>query len=89
MNSERTEENGKRGGGKERERKMAVVLGSIVDSIKTKVMKTLKKKKKSKVYARMDKSSSMKLKIRSLQAQRLIDQTLKAADRPGKISISS
>ncbi|KAJ0077794.1 hypothetical protein Patl1_37333 [Pistacia atlantica] len=35
----------------------------------------------------MDKSSSVKVEIRSRKAKKIIDKTLKVADRPGKRSI--
>ncbi|MQL75087.1 hypothetical protein Taro_007437 [Colocasia esculenta] len=60
-------------------------LGSIVESIKSKLVRSLKKKKKP--YVKMDKSSSVKVEIRSRRARRLIDETLRAADRPGKLAI--
>ncbi|KAM1243376.1 hypothetical protein ACFX2G_035640 [Malus domestica] len=56
-------------------------LESLVESIKSKV-RALKKKSK-KPYIKMDKSSSVKVEIRSKRARKLIDKTLKAADRPG------
>ncbi|KAB2636068.1 hypothetical protein D8674_026602 [Pyrus ussuriensis x Pyrus communis] len=56
-------------------------LESLVESIKSKV-RALKKSKKP--YIKMDKSSSVKVEIRSKKARKLIDKTLKAADRPGK-----
>ncbi|XP_042516359.1 uncharacterized protein LOC122090735 [Macadamia integrifolia] len=64
---------------------MANQLGNLVESIKSKV-RALKKSKKP--YVKMDKSSSVKVEIRSRRARKLIDQTLKLADRPGKKSIS-
>ncbi|WOK99596.1 hypothetical protein Cni_G08308 [Canna indica] len=60
-------------------------LESLVEAIKTKVMG--KKGKGKKPYVKMDKSASVKVEIRSRRARRLIDKTLKAADRPGKISV--
>ncbi|OVA10681.1 hypothetical protein BVC80_53g11 [Macleaya cordata] len=64
---------------------MAIQLENLVESIKSKV-KFLKKssKKKNKPYIKMDKSSSVKVEIRSRKARKLIDKTLKLADRPGK-----
>lgn len=64
-------------------------IESLVESIKSKV-RALKKKTKSgnKPYAKMAKSSSVKVEIRSRKARKLIDKTLKAADHPGKHSIS-
>ncbi|CAK9137922.1 unnamed protein product [Ilex paraguariensis] len=59
---------------------MANQLENLVESIKSKV-RALKKSKK-KPYIKMDKSSSVKIEIRSKQARKLIDKTLKAADRP-------
>ncbi|XAR72990.1 hypothetical protein NMG60_11019826 [Bertholletia excelsa] len=64
---------------------MAIQLENLVESIKSKV-RSLKKSKK-KPYVRMDKSASVKVEIRSRQARKLIDKTLKAADQPGKRSI--
>ncbi|KAK9924894.1 hypothetical protein M0R45_033239 [Rubus argutus] len=61
-------------------------LESLVESIKSKV-RALKKKSK-KPYIKMDKSSSVKVEIRSKKARKLIDKTLKLADRPGKRSVS-
>ncbi|PRQ22284.1 hypothetical protein RchiOBHm_Chr6g0248611 [Rosa chinensis] len=60
-------------------------LESLVESIKSKV-RALKKSKKP--YIKMDKSSSVKVEIRSKKARKLIDKTLKLADRPGKRSVS-
>ncbi|KAK4743308.1 hypothetical protein SAY87_001309 [Trapa incisa] len=65
-------------------------IESLVESIKSKV-RALKKKTKSgtsKSYVKMMKSSSVKVEIRSRKARKLIDKTLKAADHPGKRSIS-
>ncbi|KAF8406183.1 hypothetical protein HHK36_008263 [Tetracentron sinense] len=53
-------------------------LENLVQSIKSKV-RALKKSKKP--YVKMDKSSSVRVEIRSKQAKKLIDKTLKAADR--------
>ncbi|XP_030944628.1 uncharacterized protein LOC126706708 [Quercus robur] len=64
---------------------MANQLESLVQSIKSKV-RALKKKKKP--YVKMDKSSSVKVEIRSRKARKLIDKTLKVADQPGKRSLS-
>ncbi|KAI8027271.1 hypothetical protein LOK49_LG02G03302 [Camellia lanceoleosa] len=61
---------------------MAIQLENLVESIKSKV-RSLKKSKK-KPYIKMDKSASVKVEIRSRQARKLIDKTLKVADRPGK-----
>lgn len=60
-------------------------LENLVESIKSKI-RSLKKKSKSKKkpYAKMDKSASVKDEIRSRQAQKLIDKTLKLADHPPK-----
>ncbi|CAA6657694.1 unnamed protein product [Spirodela intermedia] len=59
-------------------------LGSLVESIKTKLVMSLRKKKSSKKpYLKMDKSSSVKVEIRSRRARKLIDKTLRAADSPG------
>ncbi|XP_042500032.1 uncharacterized protein LOC122078210 [Macadamia integrifolia] len=65
---------------------MANQLGNLVESIKSKV-RSLKKSKK-KPYIKMDKSSSVKVEIRSKKARKLIEKNLKVADRPGKRSIS-
>ncbi|KAK4783774.1 hypothetical protein SAY86_018142 [Trapa natans] len=71
-------------------------IESLVESIKSKV-RALKKKTKggagagagtSKPYMKMAKSSSVKVEIRSRKVRKLIDKTLKAADNPGKRSIS-
>ncbi|PWA70655.1 hypothetical protein CTI12_AA286500 [Artemisia annua] len=62
---------------------MANQLANLVKTIKSKV-KALKRKKWKKPYVKMDKSSSVKVQIRSSKAQKLIDKTLRAADRPGK-----
>lgn len=67
---------------------MAIQLESLVESIKSKVRALKKSKKKNKMYVKMDKSSSVKVEIRSRKAKKLIHQTLKAADRPGKSSLS-
>ncbi|KAK4378512.1 hypothetical protein RND71_000374 [Anisodus tanguticus] len=64
---------------------MAIQLENLVESIKSKVRK-LKKSKKP--YIKMDKSSSVRVEIRSKKARKLIDKTLQAADHPGKSSIS-
>ncbi|KAL0422513.1 UNVERIFIED_CONTAM: hypothetical protein Slati_3274200 [Sesamum latifolium] len=64
--------------------KMAIQLENLVESIKSKV-RSLKKSKKP--YVKMDKSASVKVEIRSRKARKLIDKTLKAADRPGKKQI--
>ncbi|XP_043694800.1 uncharacterized protein LOC122645554 [Telopea speciosissima] len=64
---------------------MANQLGNLVESIKSKVRSL----KKSKIpYVKMDKSSSVKVEIRSKQAKKLIDKNLKVTNRPGKRSIS-
>ncbi|XP_060667652.1 uncharacterized protein LOC107434357 [Ziziphus jujuba] len=64
---------------------MANQLENLVESIKSKV-RSLKKTKKP--YIKMDKSSSVKVEIRSRKARKLIDKTLKVADRPSKRAIS-
>ncbi|XP_059313888.1 uncharacterized protein LOC132064798 [Lycium ferocissimum] len=64
---------------------MALQLENLVESIKSKVRK-LKKSKKP--YIKMDKSSSVRVEIRSKKARKLIDKTLQAADHPGKSSLS-
>ncbi|KAL6964143.1 hypothetical protein U1Q18_035202 [Sarracenia purpurea var. burkii] len=61
---------------------MANQLENLVQSIKSKVR--FLKKKKTKPYVKMDKSASVKVEIRSRQARKLIDKTLKVADSPGK-----
>ncbi|KAL8195269.1 hypothetical protein R6Q57_025672 [Mikania cordata] len=58
-------------------------IGNLIESIKSKV-KALKKKKPKKVYVKMDKTNSVRVEIRSRQARKLIDKTLRAADQPGK-----
>ncbi|XP_062176936.1 uncharacterized protein LOC133881886 [Alnus glutinosa] len=65
---------------------MAYQLESLVQSIKKKVSGALKKSKKP--YVKMDKSSSVRVEIRSRKARKLIDKTLKVADQPGKRSVS-
>ncbi|KAJ6671100.1 hypothetical protein OIU85_014919 [Salix viminalis] len=60
---------------------MAILLVNLVQSIKSKV-RALKKSKKP--YIKMDKSSSVKVEIRSRKARKLIDKTLRVADHPGK-----
>ncbi|XP_009614134.1 PREDICTED: uncharacterized protein LOC109233950 [Nicotiana attenuata] len=63
---------------------MGIQLENLVESIKSKVRK-LKKSKKP--YIKMDKSSSVKVEIRSKKARKLIEKTLQAADHPGKRSL--
>ncbi|KAH6773149.1 hypothetical protein C2S52_003994 [Perilla frutescens var. hirtella] len=58
---------------------------NLVEAIISKV-RSLKKSKKP--YVKMDKSSSVKVEIRSRKARKIIDRTLKAADRPGKKPLS-
>lgn len=58
---------------------MANQLESLVESIKSKV-RSLKKKKVKKPYLKMEKSSSVKVEIRSRKARKLIEKNLKAAD---------
>ena len=65
---------------------MANQLGSIMETIKSKV-NALKRKKSKKPYIKMDKSASVKVEIRSRKARQLIDKTLKAADSPGKLRL--
>ncbi|KAK9163639.1 hypothetical protein Syun_004541 [Stephania yunnanensis] len=65
---------------------MAIQLENIVESIKSKV-RALKKSRK-KPYVKMDKSSSVKVEIRSRQARKLIEKTMRVADQPGKRAIS-
>ncbi|KAK6777915.1 hypothetical protein RDI58_024633 [Solanum bulbocastanum] len=60
---------------------MGIQLENFVESIKSKVRK-LKKLKKP--YIKMDKSSSVKVEIRSKNARKIVEKTLQAADRPGK-----
>ncbi|KAK8529822.1 hypothetical protein V6N12_060590 [Hibiscus sabdariffa] len=67
---------------------MASQLENLVATIKSKVRALKKSKNSSKPYVKMDKSSSVKVEIRSRKARKLIDKTLKAADRPGKRTIS-
>ncbi|XP_075477683.1 uncharacterized protein LOC142518802 [Primulina tabacum] len=62
---------------------MAIQLENLVESIKSKV-RSLKKLKKP--YVKMDKSASVKVEIRSRKARKIIEKTLKSADRPGKPS---
>ncbi|KAF5733223.1 hypothetical protein HS088_TW17G00763 [Tripterygium wilfordii] len=66
---------------------MAIQLENLVESIKSKV-RSLKKSNKKKPYVKMDKSASVRVEIRSRKARKLIDKTLKVADKPGKHSIS-
>lgn len=65
------------------------LMEKMVESIKSKV-RSLKRStaKKKKPYVKMDKSSSVKVEIRSRKARKLIDKTLEVADSPGKRSIS-
>ncbi|XP_059298326.1 uncharacterized protein LOC132051034 [Lycium ferocissimum] len=63
---------------------MGIQLENLVESIKSKVRK-LKKSKKT--YMKMEKSSSVKVEIRSKKARKLVEKTLQAADRPGKRSL--
>ena len=74
-------------------------FGSILETIKAKVMGSLKRKAKNKKsrkknegsssssYKKMDKTASVRVEIQSRQARQLIDKTLMAADRPGKAYI--
>ncbi|PIA29472.1 hypothetical protein AQUCO_06000078v1 [Aquilegia coerulea] len=55
-----------------------IQLENIVESIKSKV-RSLKKSSK-KPYVKMDKSSSVRVEIRSRKAKKLIDKTMKVAD---------
>ncbi|KAF9675784.1 hypothetical protein SADUNF_Sadunf09G0068800 [Salix dunnii] len=64
---------------------MAIQLENLVQSIKSKV-RALKKSKKP--YIKMDKSASVRVEIRSRKARKLIDKTLRAADHPGKRTVS-
>lgn len=61
---------------------MGLQLESLVETIKSKV--GLLRKKKKKLYIKMDKSSSVRVEIRRKKTRDLIDKTLKVADRPGK-----
>ncbi|CAL9754798.1 unnamed protein product [Musa acuminata subsp. burmannicoides] len=62
----------------------------LLDKLKSKMIKSAKKKKKKpKEYARLEKSTSVRMEIKSVKARQIITRTLKAADEPGKISISS
>ncbi|KAF5175401.1 Cyclin-dependent kinase, partial [Thalictrum thalictroides] len=61
---------------------MAIQFENIVETIKSKV-RSLKKSSK-KPYVKMDKSSSVRVEIRSRKAKKLIDKTMKVADHPGK-----
>ncbi|CAD5172900.1 unnamed protein product [Musa acuminata subsp. malaccensis] len=61
----------------------------LLDKLKSKMIKSAKKKKKPKEYARLEKSMSVRMEIKSVKARQIITRTLKAADEPGKISISS
>ncbi|CAA7036565.1 unnamed protein product [Microthlaspi erraticum] len=65
-----------------REKKMGLQFESLVETIKSKV--GLLRKKKKKLYMKMDKSSSVRVEIRRKKTRDLIDKTLKVADRPGK-----
>ncbi|KAI3903397.1 hypothetical protein MKW98_032051 [Papaver atlanticum] len=60
-------------------------LEIFVRSIKTKVSGI---KKSRKLYTKMDKSASVKVQIRSIRAKKLIENNMKAADSPRKISLS-
>lgn len=62
---------------------MASQLGNLVETIKSKVrsLRKLRKKEKKKPYAKMEKSASFKVEMHSRRARKLIDETLKAADR--------
>ncbi|KAJ1402841.1 hypothetical protein SESBI_27678 [Sesbania bispinosa] len=59
-------------------------MEKLWESIKSKVRKL----KKKKPYIKMDKSASVKVEIHSRKAQKIINKTLKAADRPGNRAIS-
>lgn len=88
------EEKKEKKGQNKKKRKMGLLgsehLENIVEAIKDKVkkVKKMKKRKKKTCYAKMDKSSSVKVEIRSRKAQKLIQKTLMAADHPGKAPIS-
>ncbi|XP_078430505.1 uncharacterized protein LOC144702364 [Wolffia australiana] len=64
-------------------------LGSLVENIKRKLVKTLKRSKSKKPYVKMEKSSSVRVEIRSRRARKLIEKTMRAADSPGKRSFSA
>ncbi|XP_008812114.1 uncharacterized protein LOC103723083 [Phoenix dactylifera] len=66
-------------------------LESFMETIKSTVrwVKKAKNKNKKKTYVKMAKSPSMMAAIQSRKARKLIDETLQAADRPGKTSIPS
>ncbi|GMH13581.1 hypothetical protein Nepgr_015422 [Nepenthes gracilis] len=61
------------------------MMENLVETLKSKV-KALKKSKSKKPYVKMDKSASVKVEIRSRKARKIIEKTLKAADRPGDVS---
>ncbi|GMI74612.1 hypothetical protein like AT3G19660 [Hibiscus trionum] len=67
---------------------MANQLENLMATIKSKVRALKKSKNSNKPYVKMDKSSSVKVEIRSRKARKLIDKTLKAADLPGKRTVS-
>ncbi|KAG7036740.1 hypothetical protein SDJN02_00360, partial [Cucurbita argyrosperma subsp. argyrosperma] len=54
----------------------------LVVNLKAKIMKSLKMKKATDSYDKMEKSESMRVEIRSRKAQKLIQQTMKIADSP-------
>ncbi|KAG6741935.1 hypothetical protein POTOM_055215 [Populus tomentosa] len=59
---------------------MTMGLGSLVMNLKSKI-RSLKMKKP---YDKIEKSDSMRVEIRSRKAKKLIEETLKIADSPGK-----
>ncbi|KAL4181742.1 hypothetical protein AMTRI_Chr12g272590 [Amborella trichopoda] len=67
---------------------MANHLESLVETIKSKMRSLNLKGKKKKPYIKMDKSSSVKVEIKSRRARKLIEKTLEVADQPGKKSIA-
>lgn len=72
--------------------KMGIVeIEGLVGRIKEKVVRSLGRKQagKRRPYVKMDKSSSVRVEIRSRHARKLIDKTLRAADRPGNIGALS
>uniref|UniRef100_A0A7N0TN20 Uncharacterized protein n=1 Tax=Kalanchoe fedtschenkoi TaxID=63787 RepID=A0A7N0TN20_KALFE len=57
-------------------------MESLVETIKSKVRGLRPGKKKvGKPYVKMDKSASVKVEIRSRKARKLIDKTLRSADK--------
>ncbi|OMP05851.1 hypothetical protein COLO4_08509 [Corchorus olitorius] len=56
-------------------------LGRLVGSLKSK-LRSLKTKKPTSYYDKIEKSESMRVEIRSRKARKLIDKTMKIADSP-------